>query len=151
MTIEQKIQQTKFTNPYQKLALNLIYTCRNLEFFLNHQFKKHDLTSQQYNILRILRGSNPTPLSIQQIRERMVDKMSDTSRIVDRLLLKKLVTKKICHADNRLVEVRITAKGLKLLQKLDNVDNSLAVYLNALTEREVNQLNKLLDKINSKS
>lgn len=81
----------------------------------------------------------------------MVDKMSDTSRIVDRLLLKKLVTKKICHADNRLVEVRITAKGLKLLQKLDNVDNSLAVYLNALTEREVNQLNKLLDKINSKS
>lgn len=151
MTIEDEIKQSLFSSPYQKLAINLIYTCRSLEFFLKTHFKKQGLTMQQYNILRILRGSSPTPLSTLQIRERMIDKMSDTSRIVDRLLVKKLVTKKICLSDNRLVEIRITIKGLQQLQKLDDVDQKIADFLNVLTADEAIQLNNLLDKIHLKT
>lgn len=150
MTIEDEIKQSTFSSPYQKLAINLLYTCRSMEFFLKSHFKKQGLTMQQYNILRILRGSSPMPLSTLQIRERMIDKMSDTSRIVDRLLAKKLVTKKICRTDNRLVEIRITAKGLQQMEKLDDVDKKIVAYLDVLSVTEAIQANNLLDKIHSK-
>ena len=151
MTIEDEIKQTEFISPYQKLALNLINSCRKLEFFLKGNFKKEGLTMQEYNILRILRGSQPTPLSTLQIRERMMDKMSDTSRIVDRLLLKKLVTKKMSPADNRLVEIRITGKGLDVLKKLDTIDQSIDNFLSDLSKEEALQLSNLLDKIHPKT
>jgi DNA-binding MarR family transcriptional regulator len=106
---------------------------------------------QQYNILRILRGSQPNPLSTLQIRERMIDKMSDTSRIVDRLILKKLVTKKTSKMDSRLVEVRITEKGLELLAQLDDTDHKIASYLANLTEEEATLVSNLLDKMHSKA
>lgn len=102
---------------------------------------------QQYNILRILRGSSPTPLSTLDIRERMIDKMSDTSRIVDRLIIKKLVTKKISAKDNRLVEVRITNKGLALLEKLKDTDEKIVSFLSSITTEEAKTLSNLLDKI----
>lgn len=150
MTIEEEIKQSKFVSSYQKLAFNIIHSSRWLENFLKKRFSEHDLTMQQYNILRILRGSQPNPLSTLQIRERMIDKMSDTSRIVDRLILKKLVTKKISKTDSRLVEVRITEKGLELLTQLDDTDDKIALYLANLTEDEAALVSNLLDKMHSK-
>lgn len=101
---------------------------------------------QQFNILRILRGSD-RPLSTLEIRERMLDKMSDTSRMVDRLLLKGLAKKTICKADKRLVDVVITDKGKKVLEKLDMHQQELDQLFGNITEAEAKTLNKLLDKI----
>jgi len=126
-----------------------MYTTSQLESYLKEIFKKEEITLQQYNILRILRGSRPNPLSTMQIRDRMMDKMSDTSRIVDRLLLKKLVTKKATAGDKRLVDVRITKKGLLLLQKLDTIEDNVSVFLANLSEAEANHISDLLDKINN--
>lgn len=148
MTIEEEIKQSKgFKNIYHKLAINLMYTNSWLEIFVKAYFKREQLTPQQYNILRILRGSRPNPLSTLQIRERMMDKMSDTSRIVDRLVLKKLVSKKLCPADQRLVDIRITDKGLQVLAKLDGIADEVAVYLNNVTEEEAKTISDLLDKL----
>ncbi len=101
---------------------------------------------QQFNILRILRGSE-TPLSTLKIRERMLDKMSDTSRIVDRLLIKGLVKKVICKADKRLVDVTITANGRALLQNIDLQQVEMNAIMEPLSEDEALTLNILLDKI----
>ena len=113
MSLEKDIQQKSFRNAHQKAAVNILFSAS----WLNEQIKvfllEEDITPQQYNILRILRGSNK-PMSTLQIRERMLDKMSDTSRIVDRLLLKGLVEKKISCTDKRLVDVNIAKKGLEI-------------------------------------
>jgi DNA-binding MarR family transcriptional regulator len=108
---------------------------------------EEDITHQQYNILRILRGSHPEPLSTLQIRERMLDRMSDTSRIVDRLVAKHLVKKTICPKDKRLVDVTITEKGQKLLKKLDGQKDYFVQIMGNLSEKESEQLNILLDKL----
>lgn len=149
MTIEEEIKQNNFASSYEKLAFNLIYSCRWLETFLKKNFAEHDLTMQQYNILRILRGSAPAPLSTLQIRERMIDKMSDTSRIVGRLMLKQLVTKHSSKRDNSLVEVYITPKGLDLLKRLDDIDHKIAEHFNRITENEALLISDLLDRMHS--
>jgi len=92
MGIEQDIQQTNFRNEYQKLGINIMYTANWLNEKISSILSQEDITQQQYNILRILRGAEK-PLSTLQIRARMLDKMSDTSRIVDRLVAKELVEK----------------------------------------------------------
>jgi len=149
MTIEEEIKQNNFASSYEKLAFNLIYSCRWLEAFLKKNFAEQGLTMQQYNILRILRGSAPVPLSTLQIRERMIDKMSDTSRIVSRLILKKLVTKQASKRDSRLVDVCITGTGLALLEKLDNIDSKIAAHLGRITEGEALLVSNLLDKMHT--
>jgi DNA-binding MarR family transcriptional regulator len=111
-------------------------------------FDREKITGQQFNILRILRGAGK-PLSTLQIRQRMLDKMSDTSRIVDRLILKDLVKKNVCPADKRLVDVSITEKGKKLLEKLDRHENEMDDIFGTLSSTEVKTLNSLLDKIRS--
>lgn len=146
MGISNDISQQTFRNEGQKAAINLIYTCNWLMEKMKTRLDEFDLTSQQFNILRILRGAQ-TPLSTMQIRERMLDKMSDTSRIVDRLILKELVKKNPCSRDKRLVDVMITDKGLVLLAELDNYAPEMDGILNNLEEGEMCQLNKLLDKI----
>lgn len=150
MSIEEDIKQSKFKNPYQKLAVNIMYTHSWLINYLQAIFKAENITNQQYNILRILRGSQHEPLSTMQIRERMMDKMSDTSRMVDRLVLKRLVTKRINPDDNRLVEIRITHEGLHLLSRLDGIEDKIAQLLNNLSTEEALQASNLLDKIRSK-
>jgi DNA-binding MarR family transcriptional regulator len=109
-------------------------------------FEKADLTPQQFNILRILRGSGK-PLSTMQIRQRMLDRMSDTSRIVDRLLKKDLVQKVVCKDDRRLVDITISEKGMKLLQELDNYNDEMDALLSSINEEEAKTLNHLLDKL----
>lgn len=147
MTIEERIKQNQFKHSYHKLAINLMYTTSLLETHLKYFFKQEEVTLQQYNILRILRGSRPQALSTLQIRERMMDKMSDTSRIVDRMLVKKLVTKKTCPDDNRLVDVRITEKGMQVLSKLDAVEDRIEQFMNGISEAEAEQVSNLLDRL----
>jgi Transcriptional regulators len=146
MSIEKDIQQTKFRNEYQKTVVNIIYTYNWVTEKTKQIFERGDITSQQYNILRILRGAGK-PLSTLQIRQRMLDKMSDTSRIVDRLVKKNLVQKVICKTDRRLVDVTITEQGMALLEKLDGYNDEMDALLGNITEEEAKMLNHLLDKI----
>jgi Transcriptional regulators len=149
MGIDKDIHQNKFRNERHKAMINLLFTygwtVERLKLFVSD----HGITHQQFNILRILRGNHPTPLSTLTIRERMIDKMSDTSRIVDRLLSKGLVKKVICKKDRRLVDITITDKGLKLLEKLDGRQDEMDGILSNLSEKEASSLSKLLDKIRS--
>src|SRR5690349_10334725 len=147
MGIDQDIHQDKFRNEYQKAAINLIYTSGWLNERTKELFATEDITPQQFNILRILRGSHPQPLSTLQIRERMLDKMSDTSRIVDRLITKGLVKKTICPADKRLVDVTISDKGQKLLKKIDAESDHIMEVMGNLSEKEAEDLSRLLDKL----
>lgn len=127
--------------------LNLVYTTNWLTSKQASVFKDSDITSQQYNVLRILRGQHPNPCSIKLIKERMLDRMSDASRIVDKLNTKKLLIRRECPNDRRSVDVVITEKGLDLLKSLDHIDDIAAQALKSLTTDEVNTLNNLLDKL----
>ena len=147
MGIEKDIQQAKFRNVHQKAAINLIYTVGWMRDRTKSMFEEEDITPQQFNIIRILRGSFPKPLSTLQIRERMLEKMSDTSRIVDRLIAKGLVKKLTCKNDRRLVDVIISDKGKKLLERLDTRQDEIDGVLGKLSENDANILSDLLDKI----
>jgi DNA-binding MarR family transcriptional regulator len=132
LKIEDEIQQKKFKDDYQKLVVNLLYTSNWMNAHFELLFKGSDITLQQYNVLRILRGQFPNPSSIKLIKERMLDRMSDASRIVDKLVAKKLVIRKQSDSDKRSVDVVISDTGLNLLQSLD---------------AEITELNNLLDKL----
>lgn len=147
MGIDKDIQQSKFRNAHQKAAINLIYTLGWMRDRTKLIFDTEEITAQQFNILRILRGSFPNPLSTLQIRERMLEKMSDTSRIVDRLIAKGLVKKITCKKDRRLVDVIITDKGKKMLERLDTRQDDIDGVLGNLSENDANILSNLLDKI----
>jgi DNA-binding MarR family transcriptional regulator len=146
MTLENDINQHAFRSEYQKSALNLIYTFNWMNEKINRQFEPFDITQQQFNILRILRGAGQ-PLSTLQIRQRMLDKMSDTSRIVDRLIKKGMVKKTVCREDRRLVDVLLTDKGKKLLQTMDGLNEEMDAIFKQLSNDEARKLNYLLDKI----
>ena len=148
MSIEKDISQAKFRNEYQKTAINLIYTYNWMHEKMKVFFDREKITGQQFNILRILRGAGK-PISTLQIRQRMLDKMSDTSRIVDRLILKGLARKIICSDDKRLVDVSITDKGKKLLEKMEAYENEMDSIFENLNLSEAKTLNTLLDKIRS--
>lgn len=148
MSLETDIQQTRFRSEYQKTVINLVYTYNWVSEQNKKFFEREDITSQQFNILRILRGAGK-PLSTLQIRQRMLDKMSDTSRIVDRLVKKGLVKKVVCKSDRRLVDVSISEQGLELLEKLDLSSDEMDSVLNKLSINEAEMLNVLLDKIRS--
>ncbi len=150
MGIEKDIQQQAFRNEHQKAAVNIIFSASWLNERIKNFFGAEDITSQQYNILRILRGSHK-PMSTLQIRERMLDKMSDTSRIVERLLKKGHVEKKVCSTDKRLVDVVISQQGLSLLEKFDQKNEELDRILHGLNPDEAAQLNRLLDKMRDHS
>jgi len=147
MKIEEEIKQKKFRNEYQKLAINLMFTH---SWLFNHQsefFDKFGITASQFNILRILRGQYPNPASINLLKDRMLDKMSDASRLVERLRKKKFVERQVCPNDRRQANVIITDSGLKLLEEIDKLNPELDKLLKTLTKKEAAQLNDLLDKL----
>ena len=147
MSIEKDIHQTRtFRNQHHKCLVNLIFTHNWVTEQLKRLLDIEGLTLQQYNILRILRGSDK-PISTMQIRERMLDKMSDTSRIVERLIVKKLVRKRMNKKDKRLVDVQMSAKGNRLMQKLDQSAAAIDRVLNNISEADATELNRLLDKV----
>jgi DNA-binding MarR family transcriptional regulator len=146
--IEEAIKTRGFNNEGHKASVNLIYTYNWLQERVKKFLKDYDLTNQQFNVLRILRGSYPEPISTATIRDRMLDKMSDSSRIVDRLYQKGLLMRKSCKEDKRLVDIIISEEGLKLLKKIDRNTSNLDKILN-LNKKEAGLLNELLDKSRS--
>jgi DNA-binding MarR family transcriptional regulator len=147
LKLEEEIHQEKFKSEEQKLMINLIYTTNWLNSKYDSFFKDSDISIQQYNVLRILRGQHPNPCSIKVIKERMLDRMSDASRIVDKLKAKKLLNRKECPNDRRSVDVVITDKGLEFLASLDHIDETSKELFNTLTAEELTRLNTLLDKL----
>ena len=147
LKLENEIQQQKFKSEEQKLMINLVYTTNWLNAKYDVFFRDSDITIQQYNVLRILRGQYPNPCSIKLIKERMLDRMSDASRIVDKLKTKKLLIRKECPNDRRSVDVIITEKGLELLKSLDYIDEESKDIFKSLSPEEVSKLNLLLDKL----
>lgn len=147
MRIEDEIKG-RFRNEYHKGLINLSYTSRKLSYVFYCELKKHDITEQQYNVLRILRGfSSESPLSIGFIKERMLDRDSDVSRLVDRLFNNGYVTRFEDKDDRRKKSVEITEKGTNLLNSMLIIELEGDKLLRHLTIEEVNLLNELLDKI----
>ena len=147
MSIEQDIKQASFKSAHEKAVVNIVYTNNWLAGLQMEVLKPYDLTLQQYNVLRILRGHYPTPITVIGIIERMLDKMSNASRLVDKLLLKQLVIRHECPNDRRAVDILITQKGLDVLAELDSMQKFWEEKLYGLTEAEANQLSDLLDKM----
>jgi DNA-binding MarR family transcriptional regulator len=150
MKIEDEIKG-RFRNEYHKGLINITYTAKQLSYEFYQSLKKHGLAEQQYNVLRILRGfHSEAPLSISFIKERMLDKDSDVSRIVDRLVQKSLLSRIENPEDRRQKSVEITELGLALLDKMFNCEQKADTLLSNLTIEEVNKLNQLLDKVREK-
>jgi len=147
MSLEEDIQQRSFKSPQQKLAINLLYTSNWLNAHYSQLFKDSDITVQQFNVLRILRGQNLKPCTLKLIKERMLDRMSDASRIVDKLVAKSYVLRKQCPEDRRSVNIVISEKGLELLKKLDFVDDASKELFHRLNDNQVISLNNLLDEL----
>lgn len=145
MKIEDEIQQKAFHSVHQKAVVNLIYTSNWLIGNQQKFFSLFGITAQQFNILRILRGQHPQGLSATAIKSRMLDRNSDVSRLLDRLVKKDLVVRKSCAADKRATDVFITPKGLNILMEInrdrEKIDNMLS-----LTEKEAELLSNLLDR-----
>lgn len=147
MGIGEDIQQKTFKSEQSKAIINIFYT--NSWLHQRHQeiFKSRNLTTPQFNILRILRGQFPNPSTVNLLIDRMIDKSSNASRIVDRLEEKELVVRKQCAADRRAVDVFISDKGLKLLEELDAELDDVQSDLIGLNEGECKELNRLLDRL----
>ncbi|WP_224996852.1 MarR family winged helix-turn-helix transcriptional regulator [Cesiribacter sp. SM1] len=149
MKIEDEIHQKHFRNEHQRAAVNLLYSHSWLTTKIKQFLSEHDITMQQFNVLRILRGQHPESISTSVIRERMLDRNSDASRIVDRLHKQELVDKQPCPSDRRLVDVRISSKGLRLLENIDQRQVEFDSFLSNISEDEARELNRILDKIRS--
>lgn len=147
MEIEKELQQTRFKSNLHKAMLNLMFTaswvgCRQQRFF-----KEHDLSPQQYNVLRILRGQKGNPITMNGIQERMIDRSSNASRLIDKLQEKELADRITCEKDRRQVDIVITQKGLALLEELDpEIDDVESAYGN-ITDEEAVELNRILNKL----
>ncbi len=147
MKLEQAILQNTFSSG-QRLGLNLIYTFNWLKNTQKKYFSEFDITAQQYNVLRILRGQYPSVYSTSDIRDRMLDKMSDASRIVERLLKKNLVERNVNKVDKRLVDIKISKRGIKLLDAMDSsIEQHAQEPFKNLTHKEQETLDSLLDKM----
>ena len=147
MKIEDEIKG-RFTNDYHKGLINLMFTVRHLSYTFLQSLKKHGLTEPQYNILKVLRGFHcECPSSIGLLKNRMLDKSSDVSRIVDKLYEKGYIDRKENSTDRRQKDVEITEKGLELLSGMEDCENKADTLLRNLTNEEVLELNRLLDKI----
>jgi DNA-binding MarR family transcriptional regulator len=145
MKIEEEIRQSKFKTTHQKAVVNLIFTFNWLYNKQHDFFKGYGITPQQFNILRILKGQHPNSISATEIKSRMLDKNSDISRLLNRLILKKLIERKSCPTDKRASDVFISPIGLQLLENLSRQQKELDGILK-LTSEEAEQLSNLLDK-----
>ena len=146
MEIEKEIHNRNFVNNFQKASINIMYTHNWLTGFIKTELDKSNITNQQFNILRILRGQHPKPATINIIKERMLDKMSDASRIVDRLVQKDLVTRTVSEKDRRAVDIMINENGLKLLENIKLEEAMTKNFKSNITEEEAQTLSLLLDK-----
>lgn len=147
MRIEDIIKSSAVMDDAKKVILNLMYTQNVIGDKFNELLKPYDISGEQYNVLRILRGQKGTPANMSLIQERMIAKNSNTTRLIDKLLLKELVTREVCPDNRRKMEILITSKGLNLLTELDpKVTAHEQLFATNLTNEEVLELNRLLEK-----
>ena len=152
MRIEEIVKSAQPLSLPKKTVLNILYTQNMISDNFNDVLKPFDLSEEQFNVLRILRGRKGCPANMFSIQERMIAKTSNTTRLVDKLLLKGLVTREVCPDNRRKMEVLITEKGLQLLETLDpKVIAFESILTNSLTGTELETLNVLLEKIRSKA
>jgi DNA-binding MarR family transcriptional regulator len=150
MGIEEEIKQTRpFNNEYQKLVINILFTSSWLGTMHAQSLKPYGITPAQYNVLRILRGKYPEAYSNQEITERMIDKSSNSTRIVDKLKLKGLIARTENISDRRLVDIKITEKGLDLLKEVESGSNNLKKHLRNITPEQAKLMNEWLDNLRS--
>lgn len=147
MRLEEQIKQGKFSSHAEKAIVNISFTHSYLSGLVNSALKIYNVSSQQYNVLRILKGQYPKPVSINDITSRMIDKMSNASRLVEKLRNKGLIERVSCSYDKRQVDVTITSEGEETLLKMNALVNEIIANHSHLTESEYKQLNLLLDKI----
>jgi DNA-binding MarR family transcriptional regulator len=147
MKLEHEIFNKEFDNQYHKLVVNVLYTHGWMSNLLQKELKKYKITMQQYNVMRILRGQHPHPATINIIKERMLDKMSDASRIVARLVEKQLVSRDVNASDRRAMDILITPKGLNLIAKIKLENVMDRIITKNITEKKALILNDLLDKL----
>lgn len=147
MPLEEDIKQDKFQSEQQKAVINILYTGSWLHTHNAAFLKKFDITPEQFNVLRILRGSHPKTLMLAEITARMLDKSSNCTRLVEKLRQKELVKREICEDNRRQVDISITEKGLALLKKLDASNSTWANLVEKLSKTEAKELNRILDKL----
>ena len=147
MEIEKEIKQDKFKDEVHKLMINQLFTGKWITNLIAKQLKPFKLTNQQYNVLRILRGQGKNYISVNAISGRMIDKMSNVSRLIDKLVEKNLVVRKVNKEDRRQADIAISQKGLDLVNSIEKTEPDLKLNFNTLSDEEAKQLNKLLDKL----
>ena len=147
-SIEEELkQEKKFSTEYEKAAVNILFTSSWLYNINAARMKKHGITPEQYNVLRILRGASPKPMMLSEITCRMLDKSSNATRLVEKLRLKGYVKRELCPSNRRQVDIVVTEKGLSLLTKIDNESAEWENNLRGVTKTEAQELNRLLDKL----
>jgi DNA-binding MarR family transcriptional regulator len=147
MPLEQDIRQEKFASEFQKMAVNIMFTSSWLNSGNIARFRPHGITPEQFNVLRILRGSHPHKMRLADVTSRMIDKSSNCTRLVEKLRQKGLVTREICEGNRRQVDIGITDNGLLLLKKIDVQTASWVTQLKNVTQVEAKEINRLLDKL----
>jgi DNA-binding MarR family transcriptional regulator len=147
MGIHEAIKQQNFKSAHEQMFVNILYTANWLESRTRDLFKSYGVTQPQYNVLRILKGSHPKPLSASDIKTRMIDQSPDLTRMIDRLLDKNLVTRRVCPANRRQIEIGISEKGLKMLEQIHPILEERMGFLKALSDDEALKVSDLLDKL----
>ena len=147
MSLEEQIKQKSFTSEAEKAIVNISFTQSYFAGLLNSALKQYNVSIQQFNVLRILKGQHPKPVSVNDITDRMIDKMSNASRLVEKLRLKGFVERNKCSFDKRQVDVSITNSGIAILDQLNLVIGGLISSHNHVSSEEYQQINTLLDKI----
>ena len=147
MPIEHDIKQEKFNSDYQKASINILYTGSWLYNINAGYLKKFGITPEQFNVLRILRGSFPKPMMLAEITERMIDKSSNCTRLVEKLKQKGLVNRVTCENNRRQVDISITDKGQQLLKKIDLGQPAWMETMGKISKTEAKELNRILDKL----
>lgn len=149
MGLEEDVKQAKFTNEHQKVMVNILYTSSWLNNRNAAYFKKFNISPEQFNVLRILRGSHPNPMRLTDIAERMIEKNSNCTRLVEKLRQKELVDRQLCESNRRQVDISITTKGLKTLSDIDEEYDQWLSIQNSISKAEAIELNRILDKLRS--
>lgn len=149
MILEEAIRQRKFTSDFEKAVINIFYTASWLEGKNIQRLKPFGISPQQYNVLRILRGSDPSPLRLTDITERMIDKNSNATRLVEKLRQKSFLKREVCKTNRRQVDIRITTKGLDLLKQIDEQNDEWLKSIRTIQKSEAMELNRILDKMRS--
>jgi DNA-binding MarR family transcriptional regulator len=147
MSLEQDLKQEKFTNEYEKMVVNILFTSSWLANLNASRLKPFGITPEQYNVLRILRGSDPKPMMLADITCRMIDRNSNATRLVEKLRQKGLVKREICENNRRQVDISITEAGLEVLKKIDEGRDQWLENLKTIPKNEAEELNNMLDKL----